>query len=548
MKINKITIKNFKSIYEESTFDFTDTVGLWKISGDVGSGKTTIGESLLFGLFGTLKGKTNNSVISWGEKRCVVQIWCESQGHQLYINRTVNSYGQSPIYVTVDGEPLDFTNKLDAQKILETEYYDISRTTVEMLCVISFNNFKSIATMNTSDTRKFLDDVFNFYLLTDYEKRCGVKSSMISQDNIKTKAYISMIENQIKEYDQKISKLESSTANIDNKKKIEIEGRELNAELKLAMALQTHQKARISNILKDINTQIILTKQEGSNLAKDINLLKKGLCPTCGHKLDLSLLDSKEKSRLLLVDKYRVLQDKETKMNNISKKIFDFHIQRINKINARISSLGVEYNKIKEQERIMKDNFSDLKEQAKKDLDLYEIKDNKEVVELNEWNELGSIMSKEMRIKLMHQFTPVINSNIQQYMTQLEQPYIVTFDENFNCMVSVYGTPNIPLASLSTGQLKIVDCVISLGILKTIMHGVRFNICFMDELLSNMDYGLRNTMSELLEKTTKETNRTTYIITHADIDERYFRGDIDVYLRHDGEKNNNFSFYKTTRK
>ena len=80
------------------------------------------------------------------------------------------------------------------------------------------------------------------------------------------------------------------------------------------------------------------------------------------------------------------------------------------------------------------------------------------------------------------------------------------------------------------------------------MNSVRFNICFMDELLSNMDYGLRNMMSDLLANIAKETNRTTYIITHSDIDDRYFRGNIEVYLRHQSETNNNSSYYKVTKK
>ena len=50
MIINKIKINNFKSIYDELELDFNDMGGLWKISGSVGSGKTTIGEAIIFGL------------------------------------------------------------------------------------------------------------------------------------------------------------------------------------------------------------------------------------------------------------------------------------------------------------------------------------------------------------------------------------------------------------------------------------------------------------------------------------------------------------------
>jgi hypothetical protein len=50
MKIQKIRIENFKSFYEPYEIDFDKIKGLWKVSGSVGSGKTTIGEAILFGL------------------------------------------------------------------------------------------------------------------------------------------------------------------------------------------------------------------------------------------------------------------------------------------------------------------------------------------------------------------------------------------------------------------------------------------------------------------------------------------------------------------
>ena len=46
MQIQKIKIENFKSFYEPYELNFNDVKGLWKVSGSVGSGKTTLGELL----------------------------------------------------------------------------------------------------------------------------------------------------------------------------------------------------------------------------------------------------------------------------------------------------------------------------------------------------------------------------------------------------------------------------------------------------------------------------------------------------------------------
>ena len=68
MYIHKIKITGFKSIYDTTEFNFDDIKGFWKISGAVGVGKTTIGEAIIFGLFGSVNGKNNSDLISWGLK------------------------------------------------------------------------------------------------------------------------------------------------------------------------------------------------------------------------------------------------------------------------------------------------------------------------------------------------------------------------------------------------------------------------------------------------------------------------------------------------
>ena len=102
MKIQKIKIERFKSFYEPYELDFEQVKGLWKIAGSVGSGKTTIGEAILFGLFGSITGKNNGDLVSWGQKVGIVELWCRSNGRDIYIKRTININGTSTIYVEVD--------------------------------------------------------------------------------------------------------------------------------------------------------------------------------------------------------------------------------------------------------------------------------------------------------------------------------------------------------------------------------------------------------------------------------------------------------------
>jgi ABC-type multidrug transport system ATPase subunit len=105
---------------------------------------------------------------------------------------------------------------------------------------------------------------------------------------------------------------------------------------------------------------------------------------------------------------------------------------------------------------------------------------------------------------------------------------------------------NIPISNLSTGQLKTVDMCIILGILDVIMHNVNFNICFLDELFSNMDGELRQLMCQVLKSNLKE-NQILFIISHIELDDKYFNGEISAHLEYVNNSILKKSVYKITK-
>ena len=171
MIVKNIRLHNFKSI-KDLYLEFETIQGLYEIRGVVGTGKTTLSEAILFGLFGSVKNKNNRDLVRWGEKKCDVEINIISKGQELNINRTIKG-NTSSVDVLLNGEPIIFTNKRDVQKQLETEYYDTSRLVIETLFIISFNNFKSISSLNSRDLKEFIDNVFNLYIVTNYANTCN---------------------------------------------------------------------------------------------------------------------------------------------------------------------------------------------------------------------------------------------------------------------------------------------------------------------------------------------------------------------------------------
>lgn len=525
MKIEKIKIENFKSIYEPLEIDFNQVKGFWKISGSVGAGKTTIGEALIYGLFGSVSGKNNGDLISWGRKHGLVELWCLSKGRTIYIKRELNSYGQSPVYVEVDGEELVFTNKRDAQTQLEMEYYDTSKVTLELLCIISFNNFKSLATLNTADTKKFLDQVLGFYTLTEYAEACKVLKSNNLSNITKINNTISQLESQVRKLEE-LSNIEIIEGDINEVKKLiqihmdccgGIQG-EMNDEVSLLTSNQVNLRQRMASIAT-----------LGKNKKKEIDFIEKGICPTCGAPIDQSQLEIKKKEREVLLEQYHEVESQIKDIDVSIKEIKDEANEKLKDINDLISSSKKLLTRLEEQEKrigLNKGEIESIKKKIKKhneELVAYQAEDA-------EWEQLYNILTTQVRSTILQSFIPSLNKNIMQYSQRLHLPYIVQFDSNFKCCIRLCGIDQeIPVSSLSTGQLKTVDMVIILGVLGTVIGSNGINILFLDELFSNLDAGLRNEMCQVLRESLKD-NTTIFIISHTDLEDKYFDGNLYMKL------------------
>lgn len=525
MHINKIKIHNFKSIYDELELDFNTINGIWKISGQVGAGKTTIGEAIIFGLFGSVNGKNNPDLISWGKKHGLVELWCTSLGKNIYIKRELNTFGQSPIYVEIDGEELVFTNKRDAQLQLEHDYYDTSKTTLELLCIISFNNFKSLATLNTQDTKKFLDQVLGFSLLTEYSDVCkkfksenqlAMRDIQTEISNIKSQIYKIEELSDMERIDGDMSVIKENVMTLDNMIKELIKDCNTNRD-------------RINNDIKKKNSELTKITTLGKKLAKEISFIEKGVCPTCGASIDQSHLEDKKAERELLLNNYNIINDSIHEVENGWNKYFEEYNIKLNKLKQDKDLNNSELAKLQEQERRLNININEISnlrvqiDNLEKDLVMYQKEDA-------EWEALYNILSTTVRAEILKSFIPMLNKNILKYTQRLQQPYIIQFDSNFKCNISLCGLDKeISISSLSTGQLKVVDMIIILGILGTVMGSNGINIIFLDELFSNLDVKLRNEMCMVLrENITKETSM--FIISHTDLEDKYFDGDIHMKL------------------
>jgi len=123
MKLRKITLNNIRS-YENQEVEFSD--GATLLSGDIGSGKTSILLGIEFGLFGLQPGQRGNSLLRNGSKTGGVILEFEVDGKIVIVERNLKrakTVNQDSCTIEIDGEKKETSVTELKNKVLELLSY-----------------------------------------------------------------------------------------------------------------------------------------------------------------------------------------------------------------------------------------------------------------------------------------------------------------------------------------------------------------------------------------------------------------------------------------
>ena len=543
MKIQNITIRNFRSIYGEQYFDFESLEGLVKLSGVIGTGKTSLGEALLWGLFGKVKEHKNPSLVSWHVKsnECSIELNLISKNKQINIKRSI----VDPLEVTIDGKLLSASNKRDTQEILEEEYYDVPRLAIEKMCIISFNAFKnSLASMNPGETRTFLDDVFGFKTFTEYNNQIIIERKNQITENEQLNTILNECRNQINNLKEKkiiqTHQLQDSVNTdllTENRKKYINEGISLKKQKEDLLEKKDLEVRNIDKLIKECQNKMTEAATLGKQAKDNYNTFKSGKCPTCGHDIDPNEINNFKDTMTAYAVEYREQEAKKKtheneKISTIKK--YDIEVNTLNnkmdELRSNISTIDAELKSYNDSIQLLSNNYEELiKELEDKIIDI-EAKIQVSDKDIGEWNDMNELFSKTLRYSLLDTLIPHINKSIKYYLNKLNQLYNVEYDQEFKPHIYFEGNEKeISYSDLSTGQKKTLDIGIIFGVIANVIANVEFNIFFLDELFSNMDANSRNIMLELIKDNFKE-NKTIFIVNHAEMSDDYFDHKIRVKL------------------
>ena len=540
MYIKSIKITNFKSIYGTQEFDFTELDGLVKLSGIIGSGKTTLCEALLYGLFGNVAGHKIPNLVSWNEKCCEIEMDLISRNKDIHIIRN----SSMPLQVSVNDKLIAASSKRDTQAILEEELYDVPKLAIEKMCIISFSAFNSLASMNPAQTKQFLDEVFGFGTFTQYNNVVVDERKLQVNENTKLNAVYSDTQDQIEYLTNKKLKQQEELKNT-----IDIVGcNELRAQLVEKGKAKKEEFKRIKAECEQKVLEVVVEKQkwydkklECATLGKQekdwYNTFKDGVCPTCGNEIGKDVIEEHKNKMLDYAKKYKEYQNKENeiqlkieKMNSEAKIKQDELKQDMEDLKKQISNIDAQIQTYNNSLALLNENYDDLISEYNNKLD--KLKKDIEVSdkEICEWNDMNELFTKTFRYNLLETLIPHINKSIAYFINKLDQNYSITYDQEFKPHIKIDTFDReISYKDLSTGQRKSLDLAIVFGILQNIIANVNFNLFCLDELFSNMDADSRNTMLALLNDSMAK-DRTIFVINHAEMNDDYFSHKIKVKL------------------
>jgi len=540
MTIHNIKISDFKSLYGSHYFDFDKMKGLIKLSGPIGSGKTSIGEALIWGLYGNVKGQTNPGLVAWNCKACEVEINLTSKDKEVHIVRNI----REPLIVEINGKTLSASNKKDTQAILEEEIFDIPKLAVTKMCIISFNAFNSLASMGVGETKQFLDDIFGFKLFSEYNDEVKIERKGQENEAIRLQSVYDENLEQIEHLKQKqISQTKELTQTIDvdalNKKRAEyIEQGIVEKTKKEGFENKIFtEKQEVDTKIKECQDKMTEAKTLGQQAKSHYNTFKTGICPTCGQKIDQSHIDEYKQKYDNYIEIYKEWDKKKKEYEldkiNIDKKYYnDIETCKNNmtELKQKIVNIDAELKSYNDSVQLLNDNYDVLIKELEEKIKKIKEQLDKCDLEIAEWNEMNELFSKTLRYNLLETLIPHINRSIQFFINKLEQNYKIEYDQEFKAHIYVDGwDKEISYNNLSTGQRKSLDLAIIFGILQNIIANVDLNILFLDELFSNMDVNARNIMISLLQENMGD-DKTIFIINHAEMGDDMFSHKIRVKL------------------
>ena len=547
MRIKKIEWRNFSSYgNRKQEIEFEEEACLYQVVGENGAGKSSISQVITFGLYGKLEGKKLKDIPNRINGNAWVMITLDSNGSEIVVER-----GLEPnlFRLYINGVEYDQAGVRSVQDYLSEDILGIPYYVFNNTISLSINDFKSFIKMSSQDKRSIIDKIFGFHVLNQMRDLLKEENRKIRESMENLGGRLSSVESTIQSSLNEMENLANQIEEESSSKKEELQNSlETFEGLQVIHNKKTEEFREIENELNseltNTNRLIIESRTKLQEVQRKIKLYDLDQCPTCQTSLDSefhhcikdglvadqsSVSQQLEESNTLMAE----LKQKERDLSITKRDIMDKGKKiemKISEIRRDLKSLNESSNdkQLQSLQRIV-DNLQG--ERGKMETESFKNQ------EKNNWLRtldeiLGEKGVKQMAIRTI---LPPLNSEILELLGKMHLDYQVIFDEEFNATIYHMGV-EIPTQTLSTGEMKKVDFVVLIAIMKLMkMKFSSINLLFLDELFSSVDPDGVHSILRILRSVCKEFGLNIFVINHAPMPHEIFDWKLEV------AKANNFS-------
>jgi len=548
MRLSKIEWRNFASYGNKiQSLSFDDNSNLYLVVGENGAGKSSISDVITFGLYGKLDGKKLKDIPNRINGNAWVKVTFFSNGEEYTVERGLDP---SVFNLYVGGVLYDKAGARSIQDYLVDEIIQIPNYVFNNTISLSINDFKSFLKMSASDKKSIIDKIFGFYVINEMKDLLKEESKTIRENIIRISGEMDSLGRTLTKTQDELDSIAEKIKE-DSKDKIQ----ELEERIgKFSSLLEIHngKVSEFQTLEKSISEESrknykLLTEAKGAyrNIQERIKFYDNDKCPTCASDLNGAFHEGVKEELSKKLDEFKTQiknyeenqEDIGNQESEVRKKKEELNTKG-NKILVNINSAKDELKKIKNNSvsSTALDSLKRIAEETRTGIqDFTQEKSQEE--KKSEWIKkieevLGDKGIKQLALKTI---LPSLNAHIADLMLSLHLSYTVTFDEDFNASVIHMGE-EISISTLSTGEMKKVDFVVLLSVLK--LMKIRFstiNLLFLDEIFSSIDPDGVYTILNTLRKICDDLGLNVFVINHAPMPTEIFDYRIDI------QKKNNFS-------
>jgi len=516
------------------------------ISGENGSGKTSMLDAIVFALFGKAYRNINIPQLpnSINKKDCMVELYFNIGENEYKIRRglapKIFEIYKNKILIDQDSKSKDYQRMLEEQ-ILRMNYKSFCQ-----VVILGSTNYIPFMRLTAAERRSVVENLLDINVFSTMNTLLKGKKSLLNEqlrliegkmEILKEKIdlqkdHIKLMENQKIKKEQETGNKQKELKDKKNRLSSEIEVLEKNIEQNLNKILH---KDKEQNVLNTLTSDLLLLSKSISKIEKEINSIEKlSTCFVCSQDVDDEVKEKLKLTKIQELDKqnkdFSTIEESLSKLKEKIKKYDDIQ-EILKKDRSELSEAKASIRAIDQQLNDIKVSVTDIAQEEidalKQKMNIYIdqgkelIKEKQEIKDNLHYYKIALYLLKDSGIKskIIKHYLPIMNKVINRYLSEMNFFVQFELDEEFKETIKSRNRDIFSYENFSEGEKRKIDLALLFAWRKIsqVKNSLNCNLLIFDEILDgSLDDNATKLLLSILEMIDNDSN--IFVISHKSKD------------------------------